>query len=92
METRTLLARMAEALALEADDLVDSVPRPKDRPRRRTDGSYFNPSPDEICAATLLIRAEWSDDEWLRRAGAFHQSRRWRVPRVRAAVSIDDDL
>jgi hypothetical protein len=83
METRTLLAWIAETLAADAKELLALLPMPEDRASRRTDGACFNPSPEEICAATLSIRAEWSDDEWLKRAGALDQSRRWRVPRVR---------
>jgi hypothetical protein len=91
METRTLLVRIAEALATDADDLRAPVPHPEDRAHRRTDGSYFNPSPEEILAATLSIRAQWSEDEWQKRGGELNRSRRWRVPRVRAVVTSDPD-
>jgi hypothetical protein len=82
METRRLLARIAEVLAADADPLDELPEGPRDRLRRREDMSYFNPSPAEILAATLLIQTEWSDHERMVRAGCL-APRHWHVPRVR---------
>lgn len=89
METRRLLGRMVEALAAEADQAGDLPEGPRDRLRRRTDMSYFNPSPAEILAATLAIQTEWSEHERLVRAGGSAATRRWRVPHVRVLDAPD---
>jgi hypothetical protein len=82
METRQLLAWIARVLPRDSEE-VDLVEGPKDRLRLRQDMSYFNPSPQEIRAATLLIQAEWTERERLIRAAGSCGPRRWRVPRVR---------
>ena len=45
--------------------------------------SYFNPTPAEIVAATLVIQNGWSEHERMIRAGYPAPTRRWRVPQVR---------
>jgi len=82
METRQLLAWIAQVLTGDSDE-VEFVEGPKDRLRLREDMSYFNPSPQEIRAATLLIQAEWTERERLVRASGSRGPRRWRVPHVR---------
>ncbi len=82
METRRLLATIAEVLAADADPELNLLEDPRDRLRRRQDMSYFNPSPAEIRAATLVIPTEWSEHERMVRAG-YGAARPWRVPRVR---------
>jgi hypothetical protein len=84
MDTRRLLARMAELLGSDAEGLMNLPEGPKDRlRRRRKDIAYFNPSPEEIRAATLVIQTEWSEHERMVRAGGSAATRRWRVPLVR---------
>jgi hypothetical protein len=71
---------------------VELAEGPKDRLRLRADMSYFNPSPEEIRAATLLIQAEWTERERLVRAAGSRGLRRWRVPRVRfLGTSLPDE-
>jgi hypothetical protein len=82
METRQLLAFVVQVLASGSEEL-DLADAPKDRLRRREDLSYFNPSPQEIRAATLLIQAEWSDRERMVRASGVRGVRHWRVPHAR---------
>jgi len=83
MDTRPLLARIVEVLTWEARQELDLAEGPKDRLRRREDMSYFNPTPEEILAATRSIQAGWSDQERLDRAAGSRVLRFWRVPRVR---------
>ena len=82
METRQLLAFVARVLASESGE-TDVVEPPKDRLRRRGDLSYFNPSPQEIRAATLLIQSKWSERERMVRASGARGVRHWRVPHAR---------
>ena len=82
METHRLLARIVALLESSAWPPTDMPEGPRDRLRRRKDMSYFNPSPAEILAATLLIQTEWSDHERMVRAGCL-APRHWHVPRVR---------
>jgi len=92
METRQLLILVAEVLTRSTDEDIDLDQGPKDRLRRRGDMSYFNPSPQEIRAATLLIQAEWTDRERLVRAAGLRGPRRWRVPHVRfLGTSLPDE-
>ena len=83
METRRLLARIAASLSADADEAMELGEGPEDQVRRRKDKSYFNPSPEEIHAATQLIQTEWTEHEWAVRAVGPARSRRWRVPQVR---------
>ncbi len=83
MDTRRLLARMAELLLSDADQSMDLPEGPRDRLRRRKDMAYFNPSPEEIRAATLVIQTEWSEHERMVRAAGSIRTQRWRVPQVR---------
>jgi hypothetical protein len=91
METRQILAWIARALTRESEEM-DLGEGPKDRLRRREDLSYFNPSPQEIRAATLLIQAEWTERERLVRATGSATSRHWRVPHARfLGISLPDE-
>jgi hypothetical protein len=83
MDTRPLLARIVEVLTWEARLELDLAEGPKDRLRRREDMSYFNPTPEEIRAATQSIQAEWSEQERMVRAAGSRVLQYWRVPRVR---------
>ena len=88
METRTLLAWLAEVLAAET---ADSAETQQNRDRISAERCDFTPSPEEIRAATRSIQAEWSEEEWRKRAGTVSRARGWRVPRVRAVIVHDDD-
>jgi len=91
METRHLLAWIAQVLTRDSDE-AELVEGPQDRLRLREDMSYFNPSPQEIRAATLLIQAEWTEHERLVRAAGSSGPRRWRVPHVRfLGTSLPDE-
>jgi hypothetical protein len=83
MDTRQLLVRIAEVLNWDSEEELDLAEGPKDRLRRRGDMSYFNPSPQEILAATLSIQAGWTERERMVRAARSCGPRRWRVPQVR---------
>jgi hypothetical protein len=83
METHRLLARIVELLASSADQPGDLPEGPRDRLRRRKDMSYFNPTPAEILAATIVIQTEWTEHERMVRAGYPPRMLRWRVPQVR---------
>ena len=91
METRQLLARIAEVLAWDFEQKLDLEEGPEDRLRRREDMSYFNPSPQEILVATLVIQAEWTERERMVRAAGSAAPRRWRVPRVRVLGTSEPD-
>jgi hypothetical protein len=92
METRQLLILIAEVFTRSTHEDIDLDQGPKDRLRRRDDMSYFNPSPKEIRAATLLIQEEWTERERLVRATGSCGSRSWRAPHVRVlGTSLPDE-
>ena len=49
---------IAEVLARDFEQKMHLAEGPRNRLRRRDDMSYFNPSPQEILAATLVIQAD----------------------------------